>query len=322
MGRTGRRRPSDDQRTLRSLQRPRADRDDLDVEVADDALGPDLQAGDLREVVRGGAHLRVLGSAAVVLEAVAWVLRVAPARVVAPVDAKAAEGHPHRGAPLARDPEAGLEGGGRMVHGAGGALRVLRAEGDLEALVLGRGGLHLQEECAVDEAARVSEVRGGGDEAALCPDLAEARRLEERHDRAGAPEVTLRALHGERGVRLPSHHRVVHRPPAERRALRIVKRGEGHVLCALVACRSDRWLRTHQLGQLEPHLVPRLLGELAHHPPADPGTVRVPNSDAHKRQSHSRGHPACHCPSELERFGGLGRARGPPSCDRPRASTA
>eukprot|EP00411_Alexandrium_monilatum_P108906 CAMPEP_0175690542 /NCGR_PEP_ID=MMETSP0097-20121207/29946_1 /TAXON_ID=311494 /ORGANISM="Alexandrium monilatum, Strain CCMP3105" /LENGTH=316 /DNA_ID=CAMNT_0016997585 /DNA_START=18 /DNA_END=969 /DNA_ORIENTATION=- len=268
--------PLDEQRLQRGLQRPGGDRGDLDVEVARDALRPELQAGDLREVLRAGADLRVLRGAAVVLEAVARVLRVAAPRVVAPVDAEAAEGHPHDGAPLAGHLEAGLEGGGRVVHGTAGALRALRAECNLEAPVLGRGRLHLQEKGAVDEAARVGEVRRGEDEAALRADLAEARRLEEGHDRAGALEVPLRALHRERGVRPPAHHGVVHGPPAERGAFGVVERGKGHVLPALVAHGGGRTPGVQQLLHLEPRLVPRFRRELAHDLRARPRAIRMP----------------------------------------------
>jgi len=212
--------------------RPGHDCEEVELEVAFHALGPYLEAGKLRKVLRLRADLPVRRAAAVVLLA-RGVFGVTVPRVLGPVEREARPGNAHLGEVRRRGRhEVGFERGHtmRLVP-----RHVLGAEGHLEARVPHRGRLHADHQRAVDERRNVG-VNGLLPWAQRGRDLAEAGRLEEGHDGACTCEVPHASAHVERRVRLAAHYRVVHVLPCLGHRLLAV---EGHQNIFSGESRSD-----------------------------------------------------------------------------------
>ena len=186
--------------------RPGHNCEEVELEVAFHALSPNLETGELCEMLRMRTDLRMRSAAAVVLLS-RGIFGVAIARVLRPIEREAGPWNAHLG-----------KIHGRGCHEVGferrSAVRlmpchVLSAEGHLKTRVLHRGRLHTNHQRAVDERRNVG-VNGLLSRFQRCGNLAEAGRFEKRYDGTGACKVSHASTHVECRVRLPAHHRIVH----------------------------------------------------------------------------------------------------------------
>ena len=189
-----------------TILRPGHNCEEVELEVAFHALGPDLEAGELRKVLCLWTDFRMRSAAAMVL-LTRGIFGVAIARVLRPIEREAGPWNAHLG-----------KIHGRGCHEVGFERRramrlmsrhVLSAEGHLKTRVLHRGRLHTNHQRAVDERRNVG-VNRLLSRFQRCGNLAEAGRFEKRHDGAGACKVSHASTHVECRVRLPAHHRIVH----------------------------------------------------------------------------------------------------------------